>query len=357
MSSVSYIFLDDNYIDLLWFISIEWNLVGTWNLVAHPSTSTAQEPPTQLATEPAETVLMPAVGVPEALPEALEAEAIEAVQALEAVAEGGRNLGKRIWRNRWGMTKPVWSFEKARKSTGFNGSKMPRYAKCWGKHRLLEVQRGTLKLLYFQTSEIRWWILESGRATLWCLANNVYRCTWSTWRNWSAHEWSEWSTGKTSRGRARGKRRSFCEVCLFEVFLFGHVEVAKQYAMPLCLVMQTIASHVKPLQAMEADNEEGKQELDLPKFGTRVECPEQTQRSMLSKISKRFLTGNSRITPFILNFILHFHFWAATLWNPCDEAEPRGGLAVFNAPVKNFIVCFLNLWDSAINWSQVQEST
>jgi len=45
-----------------------------------------EEPPTQLATEPAETVLMPAVGVPEALPEA--AEAIEAVEALEAVAEG-----------------------------------------------------------------------------------------------------------------------------------------------------------------------------------------------------------------------------------------------------------------------------
>ena len=116
MSSVSYTFLDDNYIDLLWFISIEWNLVGTWNLVAHPSTSTAQEPPTQLATEPAETVLMPAVGVPEALPEALEVEAIEAVEALEAVAEGGRNLGKRIWRNRWGITRPVWSFEKARKN-------------------------------------------------------------------------------------------------------------------------------------------------------------------------------------------------------------------------------------------------
>ena len=63
---------------------------GTWDLVAHPSTS-PQEPPTQLATEPAETVLMPTVGVPEAL----EAEAIEAVEALEAVAEGGRNLGKK----------------------------------------------------------------------------------------------------------------------------------------------------------------------------------------------------------------------------------------------------------------------
>lgn len=129
---------------------------------------------------------------------------------------------------------------------------------------------------------------------------------------------------------------------LFEVFLFGHVEVSKQYVMPLCLVMQTIASHVKPLQAMEADNEEGKQELDLPKFGTRVECPEQTQRSMLSKISKRFLTGDSRITPFILNFILHINFWAATLWNPCDEAEPRGGLAVFNAPTSQKFHCFFS---------------
>ena len=62
---------------------------------------------------------------------------------------------------------------------------------------------------------------------------------------------------------------------MFGAFLFGHVvEVAKQYVMPC----HANASHVKlPLQAIEADNEEGKQELDLPEFGTRVECPEQTQ--------------------------------------------------------------------------------